>query len=146
MPHITVCIPTHNHKEYLMRALQSVYRQTFTDYEIVIVDDGSTDGTEQMLKENGYKVVPVNSRVVEILGEPSYPDLSFIPEPVDVVDIFRRSEEVACIVEEAIGMGLKAVWIQGGVINEEASTRAKEAGLLVVMDRCMLKEHRKLKK
>jgi len=88
----------------------------------------------------------VNPKAGEILGEVCYPDLSSIPEPVDVVDIFRRSEKVPAIVEEAIKIGAKAVWMQEGVINEPAAARAGEAGLLVVMDRCMLKEHRKLKR
>ena len=96
------------------------------------------------LKEQGYKIIPVNPTANEILGETSYPDLSSIPEPVDVADIFRRSEEVSAIVDEAIKKKVKAVWMQEGVINEEAAVRAKNAGLLVVMDRCMLKEHQKL--
>ena len=95
------------------------------------------------LKEHGYRIIPVNPQEKEILGEPSYPDLGSIPEPVDVVDIFRRSEEVLDIVEQAIRVGAKAVWLQEGVINEKAATRAKEAGLLVVMDKCMFKEHQK---
>ena len=98
------------------------------------------------LKGNGYKIIPVNPGEAEILGEVCYPDLSSIPEPVDVVDIFRRAEEVSAIVEEAIKIGVKAVWMQEGVINEEAAARAREAGLAVVMDRCMFKEHRKLQK
>jgi hypothetical protein len=98
------------------------------------------------LREQGYRIIPVNPGAREILGEPCYPDLSSIPEPVDVVDIFRRAEEVSAIVEEAIKIGAKAVWMQEGVVNEEAAARAREAGLLVVMDRCMLKEHRKLNK
>lgn len=97
------------------------------------------------LKKQGYKIIPVNPQVGEVLGEISYPDLSSVPEPVDVVDIFRRSEEVLAIVEEAINIGAKAVWMQEGVINEEAAARAREAGLLMVMDRCMLKEHQKLR-
>ncbi len=108
--------------------------------------DRPSYGVANHLKENGYKIIPVNPGVREVLGEPSYPDLSSIPEPVDVVDIFRRSEEVAGIVEEAIKIGAKAVWMQEGVIDEQAAARAREAGLLVVMDRCMLKEHRKLVK
>ena len=96
------------------------------------------------LQEQGYRIIPVNPTAEEILGEPSYPDLSSIPESVDVVDIFRRSEEVPAIVEEAIKKVVKAVWMQEGVINEGAADRAKDAGLLVVMDRCMLKEHQKL--
>lgn len=97
------------------------------------------------LKKNGYKIIPVNPQAEEVLGMTSYPDLSSVPEPVDVVDIFRRPEEVPAIVEEAIKIGAKAVWMQKGVINEEAATRAREAGLLVVMDRCMFKEHKRLK-
>jgi len=98
------------------------------------------------LKESGYKIIPVNPGEEEILGNVCYPDLVSIPEPVDVVDIFRRSEEVPAIVEEAIKIGAKVVWMQEGVINEEAAARAKEVGLVVVMDRCMLKEHQKLQK
>ena len=97
------------------------------------------------LKQNGYKIIPVNPKAGEILGEVCYPDLGSIPEPVDVVDIFRRAEEVPAIVEEAIKIRTKAVWMQEGVINEQAAVRAKEAGLLVVMDKCMRKEHLKLR-
>jgi predicted CoA-binding protein len=98
------------------------------------------------LKEQGYKIIPVNPTEKEILGELCYPALASIPESVDVVDIFRRSEEVPPIVEEAMRIGAKAVWMQEGVINEEAAARAREAGLMVVMDKCMRKEHQKLKK
>lgn len=94
--------------------------------------------------EHGYKVIPVNPNVQEILGKTSYPDLSAIPEKVEVVDIFRKSGEVMPIVEEAIKIGAKAVWMQEGVINEEAAAKARDAGLLVVMDKCMLKEHQRL--
>jgi predicted CoA-binding protein len=97
------------------------------------------------LKEQGYKIIPVNPTEKEILGELCYPDLASIPESVDVVEVFRRSEEVPPIVEEAIRIGAKAVWMQEGVINEEAAARAREAGLMVVMDKCMRKEHRKLR-
>jgi len=106
--------------------------------------DRPSNHVANYLKEQGYRIIPVNTYAGEILGETCYPDLSSIPEPVDVVDIFRRSEAVPPIVEEAIKIGAKAVWMQEGVINEEAAARAEEAGLLVVMDRCMLKEHRKL--
>ena len=96
------------------------------------------------LVEHGYNVIPVNPKAPEILGKTSYPDLSAIPEPVEVVDIFRRSEEVTPIVEEAIKIGAKAVWMQEEVINEEAAAKARDAGLLVVMDKCMAKEHLRL--
>jgi len=97
------------------------------------------------LKAQGYRIIPVNPTEKEILGELCYPALASIPESVDVVDIFRRSEEVLPTVEEAIRIGAKAVWMQEGVINEEAAARAREAGLMVVMDKCMLKEHRNLR-
>jgi uncharacterized protein len=93
------------------------------------------------LQSQGYKIIPVNPGEKEILGEVCYPNLKSIPGNVDVVDIFRRSEEVLPIVEEAIDIGVKAIWMQEGVVNKEAASRAHEAGLKVVMDRCMLKEH-----
>ena len=93
------------------------------------------------LVEHGYNVIPVNPTAQQILDKTCYPDLSSVPEKVEVVDIFRRSEDVMPIVEEAIRVGAKAVWMQEGVINEEAASRARDAGLLVVMDKCMLKEH-----
>ena len=98
------------------------------------------------LKENGYRVIPVNPREEEVLGEICYPDLSSIPEPVDVVDIFRRPEDVPAIVQEAIKIGARTVWMQKEVINEEAAAQARQAGLRVVMDRCMREEHQKLKR
>jgi predicted CoA-binding protein len=98
------------------------------------------------LAEQGYNIIPVNPSAQQILGRTSYPDLSSIPEPVEVVDIFRRSEEVISIVEEAIKVRAKAIWMQEGVINEEAAARAREAGLMVVMDKCMRKEHGTLSK
>ncbi|MBW1674120.1 MAG: CoA-binding protein [Deltaproteobacteria bacterium] len=98
------------------------------------------------LISHGYKVIPVNPDAQEILGTRSYSDMSSIPEPIEIVDIFRRSEEVMPIVDEAIKIGAKVVWMQEGVINEEAALKAQDAGLLVVMDRCMLKEHKRLNK
>ena len=96
------------------------------------------------MKEQGYRIIPVNPMASEILGETSYPDLSSIPEPVEVVDIFRRPEDTPDIVKEAIKIGAEAVWLQEGIVNEEAAALAQEAGLMVVMDKCLLKEHQKL--
>ena len=98
----------------------------------------------EYLISHGYKVIPVNPDAQEILGTKSYPDMKSIPEPIEIVDIFRRSEEVMPVVEEAISIGAKVVWMQEGVINDEAARKAQDAGLLVVMDRCMLKEHKQL--
>ena len=97
------------------------------------------------LKEQSYNIIPVNPTEKEILGEPCYPDLASVPMSIDVVNIFRRSADVPPLVEEAIKIGAKAVWMQEGVINEEAANRAREAGLMVVMDKCMLKEHQNLR-
>ena len=96
------------------------------------------------LMDNGYTVIPVNPKEEEILGLKSYPDLSSVPQKVDVVDIFRKPEDVPPLVEDAIKIGAKTVWMQEGVINEEEAARARDAGLDVVMDKCMKKEHEKL--
>ena len=90
----------------------------------------------RFLMTNGYRVIPVNPSAGEILGQRSYPALADIPEPVEVVDIFRRSQYAGAHVDEAIEIGAKAVWMQLGVIDEEAAARARAAGLAVVMDRC----------
>jgi predicted CoA-binding protein len=95
------------------------------------------------LKARGYKVIPVNPRYDTILGLKSYSSLLEIPEEVDIVDIFRKPEAVGEIVDEAIKKGVKVVWMQEGVINEEAARKAKDAGIKVVMDRCMYKEYKK---
>jgi predicted CoA-binding protein len=98
----------------------------------------------QYLKNAGYKIIPVNPSEKMVLGEICYPNLSAIPEKIDVVDIFRRSEDVMPIVEEAIKVEAKAVWMQEGIVNEAAAIKARAAGLKVVMNRCMLKEHVRL--
>ena len=96
------------------------------------------------LQEHGYRIIPVNPGHKEILGEKCYASLLDIPEKVEVVDIFRKAEDVPPIVEDAIKIGAKVVWMQLGIINEEAAKRAREAGLEVVMNRCMKIEHGRL--
>lgn len=96
------------------------------------------------LLDHGYEVIPVNPAYEEVLGQKCYPSLMDIPEPVDVVDIFQRSEKVPPLVEQAIEIGAKVVWMQLGVVNEAAARRAREAGLEVVMDRCMKIEYGRL--
>ncbi|NIM46129.1 MAG: CoA-binding protein, partial [Nitrososphaeria archaeon] len=97
------------------------------------------------LKEAGYRIVPVNPSADEILGEKVYRDLLDIPFEVDVVDVFRPSDEVEPIVDSAIKKNVKALWMQLGIVNEEAAKKkAVEAGLDVVMDRCMMTEHKRL--
>ena len=101
-------------------------------------------GVAEYMQKAGYRIIPVNPAESEVLGERSWPDLDSVPEHIDIVDIFRRSEFVPEIVEAAIRIGARAVWMQEGVVHEEAARRAREAGLEVVMDRCILKEHRRL--
>ena len=96
------------------------------------------------MREKGYTIYPVNPGHDKISGIDCYPDLKSIPDSIDVVDIFRRSEFIPLIVDLAISIGAKAIWMQDTVIHEEASQKAEDAGLLVVMDDCMLRQHRKL--
>lgn len=93
------------------------------------------------LQSEGYKIIPVNPNEKEILGEKCYPDLESIPQVVDCVDIFRRSEEVGPIVEQAVKIKAKVVWMQDGIVNQEAAKKATDAGLTVIMDKCMYREH-----
>ncbi len=99
----------------------------------------------EYMQSAGYRIIPVNPQESEVLGEKAYPDLDSVPVAVDIVDVFRRSDYMPEVVEAAIRIGAKAVWMQEGVVHEEAAERARAAGLTVVMDRCILKEHRKMK-
>jgi len=103
-------------------------------------------GVSAYMQAAGYKIIPVNPHIAETLGEKSYPSLLAIPvdvaQKIDLVDVFRRSEYVGEIVEQAIQLKIPAIWLQEGVINEPAAQKARKAGIFVVMDRCVLKEHR----
>jgi predicted CoA-binding protein len=101
-------------------------------------------GVSEYMQQVGYRIIPVNPGETEVLGEKAYTDLESIPERVDIVNIFRRSDAVPPIVDAAIRIGAKAIWMQEGVIHEEAAEKARAAGLQVIMDRCILKEHRKM--
>ena len=96
------------------------------------------------MQAKGYRIIPVNPNETEVLGERAYASLADVTEPVELVNVFRRSEEAGAVVDEAIRLGAKAVWLQEGVIDRAAARRAVDAGLLVVMDRCILKEHSRL--
>jgi predicted CoA-binding protein len=96
------------------------------------------------MQEHGYRIIPVNPAYPEVLGEKCYASLRDIPERVDIVDCFRKSEEIPPLAEEAIAIGAKVLWMQLGVINHEAAARARNAGLEVVMDRCVKIEHARL--
>ena len=98
-------------------------------------------GVSNYMRTRGYKVIAVNPNETEVFGEKAYPDLFAVPEKIDLVDVFRRSDEAGKAVDQAIAIGAKAVWLQEGVIDGDAAQRALDAGLLVVMDRCWLKEH-----
>ena len=101
----------------------------------------ASNGVASYMRRNGYRVIPVNPNEQQVFGEKAYPSLADVPEKIDLVDIFRRSEEAGRAVDEAIEIGAKAVWLQDGVIDYAAARRAQEAGLLVVMDRCWLRDH-----
>ncbi len=99
----------------------------------------------QYMQKQGYRIIPVTTKDSEILSEKAYSNLADIPDKIDVVNIFRRSDQAGIHVDEAIAAGAKAVWLQEEVIDEAAAQRAVDAGLLVVMDRCLLKEYLRLK-
>lgn len=101
-------------------------------------------GVARYLQQAGYRVIPVNPNEREVLGERAAPDLSHLPGEVDLVDVFRSPEHVPAIVEECLELGLEALWLQEGVIAPEAAGQARNAGMSVVMDRCMMKEYRRL--
>lgn len=103
-------------------------------------------GVARYMKDQGYKVIPVNPNEEQVFGQKSYPSLADVPGKIDLVDIFRRSEDAGAVVDDAIKLGARAVWLQEGVIDEAAAKRAAEAGLLVVMDRCWLKDHMRVKR
>jgi len=114
---------------------------------IAVIGMSNTEGkpanfVPKYLIENGYNIIPVNPTTSEVLGRKSYASISEIPEQVDIVDVFRRSEDVPIIVEDAINKkGVKVIWMQSGIYNEEAERRAKENGIDVVFNRCMKVEH-----
>ena len=101
-------------------------------------------GVSEYMRSAGYRIIPVNPHETEVFGEKSWPDLDAVPEHVDVVNIFRRSEFAGPVVDAAIRIGARGVWMQEGVLDEAAAARARAAGLIVVMDHCILKEHRRM--
>src|SRR5215211_6976425 len=101
-------------------------------------------GIALYLKGQGYRIIPVNPTTPEVFGEKAYPDLTSVPEKIDVVQVFRKPEDVPPVVDDAIKAGAKVVWMQEGIVNEEAAQKARAAGLQVVMDACMRVTHRRL--
>jgi uncharacterized protein len=104
----------------------------------------ASHGVAQYLQSRGFKIYPVNPNEKKVLGEPSLPDLEMITDSIDIVDVFRRPEFVPAIVDSAIKKGARCLWLQQGITHPEAEQRATDAGLLVVSDRCLYREHRRL--
>ena len=125
-------------KEILLSA------KTIASFGLSSSDEKESYWIVAYLKEQGYKIIPVNPKATEILGEKVYPDLESIPEKVDIVQVFRKSEDVPPVVDSAIAIGAKVVWMQEGIVNEAAAQKAREAGLKVVMGVCMRVTHRRL--
>jgi hypothetical protein len=127
---------------------ETIHRLLDTTKTIAVVGLSSRPGrpgyyVPAYLQSQGYRIIPVNPFIESALGENSYPDLLAVPEPVDLVLLFRRSEAVPPFVDQAIEIGAKAVWMQLGIVNQAASKKARQAGLDVVMDACMLVEHKR---
>lgn len=101
-------------------------------------------GVSRFLQRHGYRIIPVNPAETEVLGERSYASVKDVPEQIDIINIFRRPAQVPQVVEEALTKGARCIWMQEGVVNHEAARRAEEAGMPVVMDRCILKEMARL--
>src|SRR6478672_9246356 len=122
-------------------------KQLLTDATTIAVvgasanPDKASHGIMQKLQRAGYRVIPVNPRETEILGERSYPSLIDVPERIDIVDVFRRAEDTPAIADEAVTIGAKALWLQTGIVSEDAAARAAAGGLTVVMDACIGATH-----
>lgn len=107
------------------------------------IEEKPSHWVSEYMIEQGYRVIPVNPDETEVFGVPCYPDLASVPEPVEFVNVFRRPEFCADVVRDAIQVGAKAVWLQLGIVSEEARRLAEEAGITFVQDRCVLQEHRR---
>ncbi|HEX8129688.1 MAG TPA: CoA-binding protein [Pyrinomonadaceae bacterium] len=106
----------------------------------------ASNSVSAYMQSKGYRIIPVNPNETEVLSEKAYATLEEVPEKFELVNVFRRSAEAGAVVDEAIRMGVKAVWLQEGVVDTAAARRALDAGLLVVMDRCILKEHSRMQR
>ncbi len=127
-----------------MDLIDEILAETKTIAVVGLSNDPTRDSyrVAGYLKRVGYRIIPVNPTTDEALGERAYPDVTSVPEPVDMVEIFRRSEYVPPVVEEAIRKRVKYIWMQDGVIHQEAAEKARAAGISVVMDNCPMREHR----
>lgn len=129
-------------------AIETMLRDAKTIAVVGLSSDSTraSNSVSRYMQSQGYRIIPVNPNETSVLGEKAYAELEDVPDEIDLVDIFRCSDEAGQHVDEAISIGVPAVWLQEGVIDEEAARRALEAGLAVVMDLCILKEHLKRKR
>ncbi len=129
-----------------MRTIEQILRESKTIAVVGLSNDPSRPsyGIAMALQRYGYRIIPVNPKETQILGETVYANLADIPVPVDLVNVFRRPQQAPAVVHEAVAIGAKAVWLQSDIISEEAEAIAMAAGLDFVMDRCIMVEHRKL--
>lgn len=129
-----------------MRSIEQILRESKSIAVVGLSNDPSRPsyGIAMALQRYGYRIIPVNPKETQILGETSYANLADIPVPVDLVNVFRRPQQAPAVVQEAIAIGAKAVWLQSDIVSEEAEALATAAGLDFVMDRCIMVEHRKL--
>jgi predicted CoA-binding protein len=127
-------------------------KQILDEYKTIVVVGLSSNtwrashSVSAYMQAKGYRIIPVNPNETEVLGEQAYASLADVPEPVELVNVFRRSEEAGAVIDDAIRLGAKAVWLQEGVVDTKAAKEAVDAGLLVVMDRCILKEHARMQR
>lgn len=136
-------IPSHNATTEEIRALlKSVH--TIAVVGLSDKPDRDSHRVAAYLQRHGYRIIPVNPAVAEVLGEKSYGSLRDVPDKIDVVDVFRRADAVPAIVDDAIAIGARAVWMQEGIVHNASSDKARAAGLEVVMNKCILKEHGRL--
>ena len=128
------------------REVADILRKSKTVAVVGISDKEERDSHKvaRYLKNHGYRIIPVNPKLTEVLGETCYPDLRSVPDHIDVVDVFRSIDAIPSIVEEAVAVGADVVWMQIGLQHEEAAEKARKAGLAVVMNRCMKIEHSQL--
>lgn len=126
-------------------AIDTILEEAKTIAVVGLSSDASraSNGVSRYMQSHGYRIIPINPNEASVLGEKAYSHLEDVPEKIDIVDVFRRSEEAGQHVDEAIRLGARGVWLQEGVIDEAAARRALDAGLAVVMNRCILKEHMK---
>ena len=141
---VIVCTMIHTNPD--TSGISNLFREIRTIAVVGLSPEASRPSfrVAQVLKHAGYRIVPVRPLIDSVLGEPAYPDLESIPFKVDLVDVFRAPQHVPAIVESCIKLGIKNLWLQDGVIHEEAALRARQAGINVVMDRCMARDYAQL--